>query len=176
MDLERTARLARAALDNLERHRWRIDALNVYPVPDGDTWTNLALTVRGVVDALERSSASSADELAAEVRRAATMEAKGNSGVILSTIVRGIADVLSANGATPDGAALAGALRAGATAAYDAVEAPAEGTMLTVIREMAEEAEQPEVSALPLPDALARIVARGDDTVERTPELLDTLR
>ena len=60
MDLERTTRLARAALENLERHRRRINALNVYPVPDGDTGTNLALTMRGVVETLERSRADSA--------------------------------------------------------------------------------------------------------------------
>ncbi len=176
MDLERTTRLARAALENLERHRRRINALNVYPVPDGDTGTNLALTVRGVVDALERSHASSPDDLAAEVRRAATMEAKGNSGVILSTIVRAMADVLAADGAAADGPRLASSLRAAATAAYEAVEVPTEGTILTVIREMAEEAERPEVSGMRLADALARVVARGDDAVERTPELLELLR
>jgi fatty acid kinase len=174
-DLASTGRLAGAALANLERHRRRINALNVYPVPDGDTGTNLALTVRGVVEALERSQADNAQELAAEVQRAATMEAKGNSGVILSTIVRGVAAVL-ADGAPVGGERLAEALRAGATSAYDAVKHPVEGTMLTVIREMAEESERPEVAALPLAEALRLVVARGDGAVARTPELLDTLR
>lgn len=174
-DLARTTRLAKAALANLERHRRRINALNVYPVPDGDTGTNLALTVRGIVEALERSEATWAEELAAAVQRAATMEAKGNSGVILSTIVRGIAPVLTRDGAM-DGPRLAEALRAGTTSAYEAVKHPVEGTMLTVVREMAEEAELPETSELPLVDALARVVARGDGAVARTPELLDTLR
>ncbi len=176
MDLERTTRLARAALDNLERHRRRINALNVYPVPDGDTGTNLTLTVRGVVVALERSEAVTSVDVAAEVQRAATMEAKGNSGVILSTIVRGLAGVLSTHTAPLDGPVLAAALRAGATNAYEAVTHPVEGTMLTVVREMAEEAERPEIAALPLADALRHVVARGDDAVARTPELLDTLR
>jgi DAK2 domain fusion protein YloV len=174
-DLARTARLARAALANLERHRRRINALNVYPVPDGDTGTNLTLTVRGIVEALERSGAATAEEVAAEVKRAATMEAKGNSGVILSTIVRGMAPVLAREGAL-DGPRLAEALRAGTTAAYEAVTHPVEGTMLTVVREMAEEAERPETSRSSFPDALGRAVARGDDAVARTPELLDTLR
>ena len=174
-DLASAGRLASAALANLERHRRRINALNVYPVPDGDTGTNLTLTVRGIVDAMERSQAETAAALAAEVQRAATMEAKGNSGVILSTIVRGIATRLS-DGAPVDGARLAEALRAGATSAYDAVKHPVEGTILTVIREMAEEAERPEVAALPLADALRLAVARGDGAVARTPELLDTLR
>ena len=176
IDLELTTRLSRAALDNLERHRARIDALNVYPVPDGDTGTNLTLTVTGVVDALERTGATTAAALAAEVQRAATIEAKGNSGVILSTIVRGMAQVFSGHGDTVDGTVLAAALRAGTTDAYAAVTHPAEGTMLTVVREMAEEAERAEVSSLPLVDALTLVVTRGDDAVERTPELLDTLR
>jgi DAK2 domain fusion protein YloV len=175
VDLARTTRLARAALENLERHRRRINALNVYPVPDGDTGTNLTLTVRGIVEALERSNATAAHELAAEVQRAATMEAKGNSGVILSTIVRGLAPVVARDGAL-DAPRLAEALRAGTKAAYEAVTHPVEGTMLTVVREMAEEAERPETSALSFPEALGRAVARGDDAVARTPELLDTLR
>jgi DAK2 domain fusion protein YloV len=167
--------LAAAGLENVERHRRRINALNVYPVPDGDTGTNLTLTMQGIVDALERSSASSNAQLAADVQRAATMEAKGNSGVILSTIVRGMARVLGEHDQV-DGEILAHAIRAGATSAYQAVKVPVEGTMLTVIREMAEEAERPDVRALPVAEALARAIARGDDAVERTPELLDKLR
>jgi DAK2 domain fusion protein YloV len=144
-------------------------------VPDGDTGTNLTLTMRGIVDELERSTAATTRQLAADLQRAATMEAKGNSGVILSTIVRGMTRVLGEH-ETVDGEILARALRAGATSAYQAVKVPVEGTMLTVIREMAEESEKPEVRALPVAEALARAIARGDDAVERTPELLDKLR
>ena len=98
---------------------------------------------------MERSQAETAAELAAEVQRAATMEAKGNSGVILSTIVRGMAT--RPRGGARRRSGLAEALRAGATTAYDAVKHPVEGTMLTVIREMAEEAERPEVPRCPSP-------------------------
>jgi dihydroxyacetone kinase-like predicted kinase len=90
-ELEKVRALARAALASLEANRQRIDDLNVYPVPDGDTGTNLTLTVRGVVDALDDSTASDRQALAREVTRAALMSARGNSGVILSQIVRGIA-------------------------------------------------------------------------------------
>ena len=101
-------------------------------------------------------------ELAAEIQRAATMEAKGNSGVILSTIVRGMAGVLGERDGSRRRGASPQALRAGATSAYQAVKLPVEGTMLTVIREMAEEAERPDVRALPLEEALARVDrARG---------------
>lgn len=110
------------------------------------------------------------------MQRAATMEAKGNSGVILSTIVRGMAQVLAEHEGALGSVVLAAALRAGTTNAYVAIARPVEGTMLTVIREMAEEAERPDVSALPFVDTVARVVARGDEAVERTPELLDILR
>lgn len=167
--------LARLALENIRRHRVRINALNVYPVPDGDTGTNLEQTARAIVAALDGSTAATAAELAVDVQRAATKAAKGNSGVILSTIVRGMAPVLAGAPAV-DASVLADALRAAATSAYETVRPPVEGTMLTVIREMAEEAEEADVRALPPPAALRRIVARGDDAVARTPELLDRLR
>ena len=175
IDLETARRLTGAALRSIERHRRRINALNVYPVPDGDTGTNLEMTMQGIVAELERSTAATSAQLAVDVQRAATMEAKGNSGVILSTIVRGMARVLGEHERV-DGAVLADAMRSGATSAYQAVKVPVEGTMLTVIREMAEEAELPEVRALPVAEALARVVARGEDAVERTPEMLDKLR
>ena len=175
IDLATVRRLTAAALENIQRHRRRINALNVYPVPDGDTGTNLEKTMQGIVAELDRSSAATTAQLAADVQRAATMEAKGNSGVILSTIVRGMARVLG-EGERVDGDVLAEAFRAGATSAYQAVKVPVEGTMLTVVREMAEEAELPEVRELPVVEGLARVVARGDDAVARTPEMLDKLR
>ncbi len=146
--------LGRGALAQLEASRQRIDDLNVYPVPDGDTGTNLTLTVRSVVEALDRSNAESLEALARELSRAALMGARGNSGVIFSQIVRGFADVLGT--ADPlDAKALARAFRSGSDAAYRAVRRPVEGTMLTVIREMAEEGERPDVRALGKVDAVA---------------------
>src|SRR6266540_2164121 len=87
--------LVRAAENALERNRARIDDLNVYPVPDGDTGTNMLLTVRAVTETLQQTVAKSdTAELAQEVAHAALLGARGNSGVILSQIVRGAADVL----------------------------------------------------------------------------------
>src|SRR5207244_6685171 len=119
--------------------RWR-DDLNVYPVPAGATGTNLTLTGRAIVDQLESSSADDRVTLAREVTRAALMGARGNSGVILSQIVRGAAEVLGAAGDV-DAAVVVRALRGASDAAYRAVRRPVEGTMLSVIREIAEEAE-----------------------------------
>jgi uncharacterized protein len=154
--------LARGALAAIESSRRRVDDLNVYPVPDGDTGTNLALTVRAVVDAVEASQADDRAELARQVTRAALMGARGNSGVILSQIVRGAAEVL---GERDD---VAAALRAASDAAYRAVREPVEGTMLTAIRELAEEAEAG--------GDLTDVVRRGEDCVRRTREMLDVLR
>ena len=167
-ELETVRRLAHGALDALEQSRERIDDLNVYPVPDGDTGTNLTLTARGVVEALDASTATDRQALAREATRAALMSARGNSGVILSQIVRGAADALA------ESDDLARAFRGASDEAYAAVRKPVEGTMLTVIRELAEAAE----AAPPLEpaDLLALLVERGEEAVARTPEQLDVLR
>ena len=172
-DLDQLRTLARGALAALEASRRRIDDLNVYPVPDGDTGTNLTLTVRAVVEHLERLEPTDRPTLARELTRAALMGARGNSGVIFSQIVRGAAEVLG----TParfDVPTVASAFRGAADAAYRAVRRPVEGTMLTVIREMAEEAGSTRQTSVA--DVLAQVLARGEDALARTPELLEVLR
>jgi DAK2 domain fusion protein YloV len=154
--------LVGGARAGIEANRRRIDDLNVYPVPDGDTGTNLTLTVRSMVEALERDGPEDRAGLAHEVSRAALMGARGNSGVILSQIVRGACDALSE---TDD---LARVFRSASDAAYRAVKKPVEGTMLTAIRAMADAAEHGA--------NLRAIVARGDDTVVRTREMLPVLK
>ncbi len=145
----------------IEAERRRIDDLNVYPVPDGDTGTNLALTVAAVVEGLESSEGEERDSLAHQASRAALMGARGNSGVIFSQIVRGAAESLRASDD------LAAALRAGSDAAYRAVRTPVEGTMLTAIRALAEEAERG--------GDLEALLARGDACVAATREMLPVL-
>jgi fatty acid kinase len=175
-DLEIVRGLVGAALASLEASRGRIDDLNVYPVPDGDTGTNLTLTVRAVADALATADAADRPALAHAVARAALMGARGNSGVILSQIVRGVADVLaeSTNGIDPP--LTARALRGASDAAYRAVRRPVEGTMLSVIRELAEEAERRATEPEPLGDLLVELVRHGEEAVARTPDQLDILR
>ena len=175
MNLDRAREIARAALANLEANRQRIDDLNVYPVPDGDTGTNLTLTVRAIVESLEKSSATGHQAVARELSRAALMGARGNSGVIFSQIVRGFADVLGERDPI-DEPMIARAFRSASDAAYRAVRRPVEGTMLTVIREMAEAAESPEARELERLDLLALIVLRGEESLARTPDLLAVLK
>jgi fatty acid kinase len=172
-DHETVLALARAAEASLEANRARLDDLNVYPVPDGDTGTNMLLTARAVVETLERSETGSRAELAEAVAHAALLGARGNSGVILSQIVRGAADVLGA-AEEIDTATVARALASASEAAYRAVREPVEGTMLTVIREIAAEAEAH--ADAPLPELAAALIARGDEAVDRTREQLDVLR
>ena len=174
-DLDRVRELARTALAALERSRRRIDDLNVYPVPDGDTGTNLTLTGRAIVESLEGSTASERAAIVRELTRAALMGARGNSGVIFSQILRGAAEALTADAQIDEGA-LARAFRAASDAAYRAVRKPVEGTMLTVIRELAEEAEARAGDGLGVERLLAEVVRRGEEAVARTTEQLDVLR
>jgi hypothetical protein len=165
----------------LEQARRRIDDLNVYPVPDGDTGTNLSSSLGAVVQALETATPMSAATLAGTVERAALMGGRGNSGIILSQILRGLCRSLGGGAeraavAPLETSTLALALRGAADAAYRAVSRPVEGTMLTVVRELAEEAEAAAGAGVALHQALDRVLRRGADAVRRTPELLETLR
>ena len=172
-DLTIARELAHGALAALERNRQRIDDLNVYPVPDGDTGTNMTATARSVVEELDQTDTDERIALIKEVTRAALMGARGNSGVILSQIVRGAAEPLAESLAV-DATTLARAFRSASDAAYRAVRQPVEGTMLSVIRELAEEAET-HTSATNA-ELLAELVHRGEEAVARTPEQLAVLR
>jgi DAK2 domain fusion protein YloV len=174
-DLEAVRRLAGPTIAALEASRQRIDDLNVYPVPDGDTGTNLVLTVRAVNEVLEELEEHDRQRLAHEITRAALMGARGNSGVILSQIVRGFAEVIGQAEAI-DSPTLARAFRSASDAAYRAVRTPVEGTMLTVIRELAEEAEARATPDLSVSELLRPLVERGEDALARTPQYLEVLR
>ena len=168
-DLDRVREIAGAALASLEANRRRIDDLNVYPVPDGDTGTNLTLTGRAIVEDLEGAATEDRAAIAHRLTRAALMGARGNSGVIFSQIVRGAAEVLG-EAATIDTDVLARTFRSASDAAYRAVRQPVEGTMLSAIRALAEEAERrPD-------DFWPAVVRAGDEAVVRTQHQLDVLR
>ncbi len=158
---KRVRELVGGAQAAIEASRKRIDDLNVYPVPDGDTGTNLTLTVRAIAEALAGDGPDTRPALAKEVSRAALMGARGNSGVILSQVVRGATEALAE---TDD---LARVFRSASDAAYRAVKKPVEGTMLTAIAAMADTAEHG--------GDLHTILTRGDDTVVRTRDMLPVL-
>jgi len=161
--------------DAMRAHAAAINRLNVYPVPDGDTGTNMSRTLDAVVAEMESTPAELAATCQA-ISHGSLMGARGNSGVILSQILRGLSAVLrDATEAT--GATFAGALRAASDAAYQAVLKPIEGTILTVVRESADGAEL----AAGDPDASLVVVLRaareaGRAALARTPELLPVLK
>jgi len=163
-----------AALAAVEAERQLINDLNVYPVPDGDTGTNMALTVRAVVEELEQSDVTDIPSVAAAVTKGSLMGARGNSGVILSQIVRGICDVWGQANSL-DTAVFKQAVLEGQHAAYRAVKEPVEGTMLTVIREMAT-AAQAVPDGLSLAHLLAAVEEAGRVAVENTTAQLPALQ
>lgn len=167
-----------AAGQNLERHAEAINALNVFPVPDGDTGKNMMLTMRAALEAMHaaaREGAQGAGARAARLARGAMMGSRGNSGVILSQILRGFSRGLG-DAERFGGAELATALRESATTAYRAVQQPVEGTMLTVIRVAAEAAEEAVQQSRDLRPVLDAALAGARIALARTPELLPRLR
>jgi uncharacterized protein len=154
----------------------RINALNVYPVPDGDTGTNMLLTLESALNETSGKTYASPEEASRAGARAALMGARGNSGVILSQMIRGACEVL-ADRTSLDAEAFAAGLEGARERAYSSVREPVEGTMLTVMKDAAEAAKD----AIEGGDAdLASVVGvarrAAHDSVRRTPELLDVLR
>ncbi|MGQ9682932.1 MAG: DAK2 domain-containing protein [Anaerolineae bacterium] len=173
----RDLRLAlQASAKWLEAHTEMVNALNVYPVPDGDTGTNMSLTVRAALEELARVSGDGAGVVAQAVAHGALMGARGNSGVILSQILRGIARALDHKDAF-DGVELALALQEGSATAYKGVLRPVEGTMLTVIREAAQAAAATAAVDGTSPiNVLRRATEEAENSLARTPTLLPVLR
>jgi uncharacterized protein len=158
----------------LTERRDALDDLNVFPVPDGDTGTNMTLTVRAGLEALRKASGAAPDELARAVIRGAVRGARGNSGVILSQVVRAVVEVLSGRRQV-DTALYARALEEARKLAYDAVAEPVEGTILTAITTAAAAAAGAADDRVDLVAASARIVEATAAAVERTQEQLDVL-
>jgi fatty acid kinase len=161
--------------DALNEHREEINNLNVYPVPDGDTGTNMSLTLRSVVEELDELD-EDADMAAVcgAVSHGSLMGARGNSGVIMSQILRGFCGVVAAT-ETIDGASFAEALAAAAEGAYGAVGNPVEGTILTVVRESSVAATAAADVGADLLGVLDAARVEGGESLERTPTLLKAL-
>jgi DAK2 domain fusion protein YloV len=195
--IERFRKVVAAACAQLEARRQEVNDLNVFPVADGDTGDNMSHTLRAVMDELDRLNGQPVDdigraEVVGAVARAALLGARGNSGVILSQIVRGAAEELSSRpGELVDPVLVSAALARAADAAYSSVRDPAEGTMLTVIREMSHRVATelaklerprltPDVSDEEQDRVLAEVLEKALESakasVERSPELLPVLR
>jgi DAK2 domain fusion protein YloV len=159
----------------LEKHVGLINSLNVYPVPDGDTGTNMFLTAQAASKEMNESSDNSASGVIKALAHGALMGARGNSGVILSQILRGMARSLDAK-ETMTAADFALAMEEGSTTAYKGVIKPVEGTILTVVREAAAAATAAAREHEELSYVLEAVVSSAHEAVERTPTLLAVLR
>ena len=159
----------------LEMNCEAINALNVFPVPDGDTGINMLFTMRAAMEEVEKGKGQDASSVAGALAWGALMGARGNSGVILSQILRGFSNGVEGESAI-DGNSLARGLRQATTAAYKGVSKPVEGTILTVIKDASEAAHKASEESDDLEDVLAAAVEEARQSVERTPSLLPILR
>jgi DAK2 domain fusion protein YloV len=159
--------------DALKAHQEGINRLNVYPVPDGDTGTNMALTLAAVCEEVDGADAD-LESVCKAISHGSLMGARGNSGVILSQVLRGMSAVVKDAGGI-DGPSAADALTAASTAAYEAVMKPVEGTILTVVREASEAARAKVAEGADLVAVLDAARAQGGDALARTPTMLPVL-
>ncbi len=159
----------------VREHAGRLNRLNVYPVPDGDTGTNMARTLDAVVAEMEGVTAEDLDATCDAISHGSLMGARGNSGVILSQILRGLASTMKQQ-ADGTGHKIAEALTAASTGAYQAVLKPIEGTILTVVRESAEAAKRASTDGGSLVDVLRAAQKAGKQALDNTPELLPVLK
>ena len=164
-----------AAAAWLEKHADSVNAINVFPVPDGDTGTNMYLTMRSVVEEARRCREEGAGAIMAAMSRGALMGARGNSGVILSQIIRGMTRAVGEAEEIDAGTWIRG-MEEGAAAAYKAVTKPAEGTILTVMREAGEAGRRAlDSGERDMVSVLEATVEAASESLERTPTLLPVL-
>ena len=161
--------------NNIISHKEEINALNIFPVPDGDTGTNMSMTIAGAVEALENMDSQNVSEIASATASAMLKSARGNSGVILSLLFRGIANGLK-GAAVIDGKELSAAMREGVTTAYKAVMNPTEGTILTVARMACEAGELVSETEDDAVAVFGTICSAANTALESTPDMLPVLK
>lgn len=159
----------------LESNKDYVDSLNVYPVPDGDTGTNMSLTMRSAIREVNMVTTNNLDDIGDAVSKGALKGARGNSGVILSQILKGFSSVVVSE-KTIDTKTFAKALKEGANVAYKAVTIPKEGTILTVIRMMADESIKIAKKQDDMADFLKATIDVGEEVLKMTPDLLPVLK
>lgn len=159
----------------LDINKQHVDSLNVFPVPDGDTGTNMSLTMLSAAKEVSNCPSNNLDALCDALSKGALRGARGNSGVILSQILKGISNVLSQSSELT-AKNFAKAMAAGTEIAYKAVTKPKEGTILTVIRTMSEHAVKITKKSLEIIDFLDSVIAAGEEALKLTPELLPVLK
>lgn len=159
----------------VEENKKAIDSLNVFPVPDGDTGTNMSLTLKSAVTEMNACESNTIEAICVAFNRGALKGARGNSGVITSQIIKGICSVLMSSENEVSIKDMAKAIQNGADMAYKAVTVPKEGTILTVIKSMAEKAKQ-SVKCGSFEEFFNLVITHGETTLQATPDMLPVLK
>lgn len=175
INAELLAKMFKQGTFELNKNKATVDALNVFPVPDGDTGTNMSLTMNSAVEGLSKQVFDSVEEVSKSISKGSLMGARGNSGVILSQIFRGFAK--GCKGKTElTSVDLCIAFKDAADTAYSAVLKPVEGTILTVIRKIADKGMEYAHEDLDTIELMKLLIKRGEETLEKTPEYLPVLK
>ncbi|MCI8412891.1 MAG: DAK2 domain-containing protein [Clostridia bacterium] len=159
----------------LDTNKEHVDSLNVFPVPDGDTGTNMSLTMLSAAKEVSNCPSNGIDALCDAISKGALRGARGNSGVILSQILKGMTTVMASSQEITS-KILAKALAAGTEIAYKAVTKPKEGTILTVVRAMSDHAKSITKKSIDVTEFLENVIAAGEETLKQTPEMLPVLK
>ncbi len=163
------------AIDALRVHREEINAMNVFPVPDGDTGTNMLLTMQAVKEAIGGSNHYDMSSVCQAISRGSLMGARGNSGVVLSQILKGMTEIMEGRESL-DVPVMAEALSRGAEVAYRAVMKPVEGTILTVVKAASEEGQRIKDTCTTLEEWFTGVTRKAKEALDQTPELLPVLK
>jgi DegV family protein with EDD domain len=164
-----------AAADWLDAGREELNRINVFPVPDGDTGTNFASTLRAVAEAVRRLGPAPLPAVAKTMAEASIFSARGNSGMLLSQFLLGFKETVD-NKDTASAGDVARAIRAGADRLHQSLDDPVEGTILTVAREAAAEAERAVLETANFEEVMGRVLSHAEETLQKTPELLAALK
>jgi hypothetical protein len=175
INAELLAKMFKQGTYELNKNKDIVDSLNVFPVPDGDTGTNMSLTMNSAIEGLSKQTFDTVEEVSKTISKGSLMGARGNSGVILSQIFRGFAKGCKGKKEL-NSSELCHAFKEAADTAYSAVLKPVEGTILTVIREIAERGMEYAGESLDIEELFALLIKRGEETLERTPEMLPVLK
>ncbi len=174
IDSKLLALMIESAANNLKNNKKAINDLNIFPVPDGDTGTNMSMTFGGALSTISGFEGNCGERVKA-LSKAALRNARGNSGVILSQIIRGIS--LGIDGEeTLSVETIKNAAVSAKKSAYDAVMKPTEGTILTVVRQIAEFADKEYTKYTEADDFLIALCERGNESLAKTPEMLPVLK
>ena len=175
IDANKLQQMIIGAYEYLDENKDHVNELNVFPVPDGDTGTNMNMTIKSGLDKVNKSNLSSVEEVSKALSQGTLMGARGNSGVILSQLVRGMSKTLKGKDVI-NAEDIRDIFENAKKTAYKAVMQPTEGTILTVARTMAEKAAEADKEDIELDDYLMEIIAAGQKALDSTPKLLPVLK